>query len=52
MPSSRASRSGWRSGAITAQAASRILVVAAAIAESRTSELGHGIAGSWFPGIA
>ena len=27
-------------------------VVAAAIAESRTSELGHGIAGSWFPGIA
>ena len=52
VPSSRASRSGWRSGAITAQAVSRILVVAAAIAESRTSELGHGIAGSWFPGSA
>ena len=27
-------------------------VVAAAIAESRTSELGHGIAGSWLPGSA
>jgi hypothetical protein len=32
-----------------AAAASRSVVVAEAIAERRTSELGHGIAGSSFP---
>ena len=35
-----------------AAAASRSVAVADAIAERRTSELGHGIAGSWFPGSA
>jgi hypothetical protein len=35
-----------------ADAASLSLVVAAAIAERSTSELGQGIAGSWFPGSA
>ena len=35
-----------------AHAARRRRVVAAAIAESSTIELGHGIAGSWLPGIA
>jgi hypothetical protein len=38
--------SGCRSGAITAPATSRIRVVTAAIADSSTSELGHGVAGS------
>ena len=51
VPSSRARSSGCRSGASTALAASRSRVVTAAIAESSTSELGHGIAGSWFPGV-
>jgi hypothetical protein len=44
--------SGCRSGLISAPATSRILVVAAAIALSRTSGLGHGVAGSWLPGSA
>ena len=35
-----------------AAAASRSVAVADAIAERTTSELGHGIAGSWFPGSA
>ncbi len=51
-PSSRAISSGCRSGAITAPATSRIRSVTAAIADSRTSELGHGVAGSWLPGTA
>ena len=50
--SSLASRSGWRSGAITAAAARRSRVVTAATALRRTIELGHGVAGSWFPGSA
>ena len=37
---------------MTAHAASRIRVVAAATADRRTRDDGHGIAGSWFPGIA
>ena len=51
-PSSRASSSGCRNGAITALATSRIRSVTAAIADSSTSELGHGVAGSWLPGSA
>lgn len=47
--SRRASRSPARTGARTALATSRIRVVAAAIALS-SNELGHGVAGSWFPG--
>jgi hypothetical protein len=44
--------SGCRSGLISALATSRIRVVAAAIALSRTIGLGHGVAGSWLPGSA
>jgi hypothetical protein len=47
-----ARRSGWRSGAMIAAAASRSVVVTDATAERRTSELGHGVAGSWLPGSA
>ncbi len=35
-----------------APATSRSRVVAAATADSSTSELGHGVAGSWLPGKA
>jgi hypothetical protein len=52
VPSSRAISSGCRSSAITAPATSRIRVVTAATADSSTSELGHGVAGSWLPGSA
>ena len=52
VPSSRASRSGWRSGASTAAPTRRIRSVTLAIAENSISELGHGISGSWLPGIA
>ena len=35
-----------------ALAASRIRVLTAAIADSSTIELGHGVSGGWFPGSA
>ena len=37
---------------MTALATSRIRSVTAAIADSSTTELGHGVAGSWLPGSA
>ena len=44
--------SGCLSGAMIAPATSLNWVVTAAIADSRTSELGHGVEGSWLPGRA
>ncbi len=52
VPSSRASSSGWRSGAITAAPTRRIRSVTLAIAENSMSEFGQGISGSWLPGAA
>ena len=52
VPSSRASSSGCRSGAMIAPATSRRCWVTEAIADRSISELGHGISGSWLPGIA
>src|SRR4029079_18227638 len=49
----RGRREPQRRGArVSAAPGSRSVVVTEAIAESRTRELGHGIAGSWLPGSA
>ena len=52
VPSSLASSNGWRSGAMIAPATNLSRSVACAIAESRTTLLGHAYDGGWLPGAA
>lgn len=52
MASSFAMSSGCLSGGMTALAMSRSVDVTDAIAASSSSDDGHGVAGSWFPGSA
>src|SRR5580692_6285458 len=52
VPSSLASSSGCRSGAMIAPATRRSRLVAAAIADSSTTEDGQGMSGGWLPGTA